>query len=42
MMKVARIEIYAFIDNRWFMVQWGVADNAKLYKQERLYCRNAG
>jgi hypothetical protein len=38
--KLARIEIYAFMASRWFMVK-GAANNAKFYKQEKLYCRNA-
>jgi hypothetical protein len=38
--KVARIEIYAFMASRWFMVR-GDANNAKFYKQKRLYCRTA-
>jgi hypothetical protein len=38
--KVTRIEIYACMASRWFRIR-GAANNAKLYKQERLYCRTA-
>jgi hypothetical protein len=37
--EVVRIEIYAFIANRWFMVRGYY--KVKFHKQERLYCRNA-
>jgi hypothetical protein len=38
--KAARIDIYAFISSRWFMVR-EADNNTKFYKQERLYCRTA-
>jgi hypothetical protein len=38
--KVARIEVCVFMVFRSFMVR-EAANNAKFYKQERLYCRTA-
>jgi hypothetical protein len=35
--KVARVEIYAFMASRWFKVR-GSTNNAKLYKQEDRLC----